>query len=299
MADEGLGGWTKAYRRRWDHPVFKSMQEAAVWAWMCDIAQFETHTLRTKWGEIELRRGEVLVSQRLIEKEFGLGRQRVRDLLTRMETTHSSEINPMIKPVKNRCPHRAGTIYQIVNYNKYQDSSGQRTLALTHSIKDQPPGKNPNENPKATQEQEYKINNTTTQGENSKSGGEEKQAVGTQIIQAFDTARVEAFGQGAARAWPGAQDIGLALNWVTAGADVKLCLEVFRDRMFTMASGGRSAPAFQYFNEIVTQAVAARNRVNAGVGRIADPDSTEAHRDRGVAAAERLREKIKEEKEHA
>lgn len=108
------GGFTRSYRRKWEHPAFRSKQEAAVWAWMCDIAQWQPSRISTRLGPVTLERGELLFSERMLEDEFGLHRNAVRRLLSVMEKER------MIAIIKDRCPHRCGTVASIVNYDKYQ-----------------------------------------------------------------------------------------------------------------------------------------------------------------------------------
>lgn len=124
MSDSNRGGWVKAYRKRWKHPLFRSYQEAAIWAWMCDVAAYGTRTISTTFGPVELRRGDILIQERTLAGEFGLSRRQVRRVLNGLETEQ------MAVPQTNRCPRRLGTVWKIVNYNKYQDISAQRQLAL-------------------------------------------------------------------------------------------------------------------------------------------------------------------------
>ena len=107
--------WLRAiYRRIWDNPVFRSEQEAAVFVWMISTAQWRETTLRTQFGPITLGVGEVLVAERSLSDRFGLHRNSVRDLLNRMVETN------MVTVFRDRCPHRAGTVLRIINYEEYQ-----------------------------------------------------------------------------------------------------------------------------------------------------------------------------------
>lgn len=107
-------GYTLSYRSKWEHPVFNSKQEAAVWAWMCDAAQWTDVAFRTKYGDVDLRRGELIITERTIAEDFGLVRHAVRDLIDRMVK------DGMIRRVLNRIPARAGTVVKIVKYDDYQ-----------------------------------------------------------------------------------------------------------------------------------------------------------------------------------
>lgn len=113
-----LGGFVKSYRRKWDNPVFRSKQEAAVWAWMCDMAQWKDTRLSTKYGPVDLKRGEILIAERQLADDFGLHRNTIRQLIQRMVD------DSMITLFRDRCPYHAGTIAQINNYDSYQCDGG-------------------------------------------------------------------------------------------------------------------------------------------------------------------------------
>lgn len=112
MSDDG--GYVKSYRRKWEHPVFRNKQEAAVWAWMCDVAQWRDTRISTKFGPIELKRGELIIAERVLAEDFGLHRNTLRNLLERMQ--HDG----MIERFSDRCPHRAGTVVKVLKYEEYQ-----------------------------------------------------------------------------------------------------------------------------------------------------------------------------------
>jgi hypothetical protein len=107
-------GFTKSYRSKWEHPIFRNKQEAAVWAWMCDVAVWDDDRIGTKFGPINLKRGELLIAERTIAGDFGLHKNTVRELLRKMA------LDGMIELSKDRCPARAGTVVKVVNYDAYQ-----------------------------------------------------------------------------------------------------------------------------------------------------------------------------------
>lgn len=138
-----MSGYARAYRRRWDHPLFKNKQEAAVWAWMTDTARFRAHEFQTRFGIVKLDRGQLLVSERTIGEEFGLGRQQVRRLMDTFENA------AMINRDTTHSASRAGTIITILNYERYQgDDADRDEVATQGKPKVQPKG-----NPKPTQDQ--------------------------------------------------------------------------------------------------------------------------------------------------
>ena len=114
------GGFTISWRRKWDNPVFKKKQEVGVWDWMCDTAQWEPKRMKTKFGPIELERGEVVIAEREVAEEFGMHRNTLRSLLQRLVD------DGMIEMIRDRIPHRAGTIVRVVKYEEYQSFANVR-----------------------------------------------------------------------------------------------------------------------------------------------------------------------------
>ena len=106
-----MAGFTKSYRDKWTHPIFRDMLEAAVWAWMCDRAVWEDTRINYCGQVISLSRGQLITSRSFISKGFRVGEQSIRTLLARMEN------DGMI----NQLPTSQGTIITICNYSKYQD----------------------------------------------------------------------------------------------------------------------------------------------------------------------------------
>lgn len=125
------GGWVKVYRRLWENPIFRNKQEAGVWVWMCACAAHEAVTIRTKYGPVHLKRGEILVAERTIAEDFGLSRRAVRSLLTRM-TEGGPQGVPMLALKRDRTGDRTGTVALVVKYHEYQCVSTQHQLPLDH-----------------------------------------------------------------------------------------------------------------------------------------------------------------------
>jgi len=113
------GGYTRSYRRMWSNPVFRTKQEAAVFAWMRDMAQWRDSRISTRFGPVDLKMGELLVAERALADDFGLHRNTVRTLLQRMVD------DGMITVFRDRCPHRAGTVVHLTNYSEYQGLTDQ------------------------------------------------------------------------------------------------------------------------------------------------------------------------------
>jgi hypothetical protein len=116
-----MSGYARAHRSRWDHPLFKKKSEAAVWAWMCDMARFREHTFQTRFGMVTLARGQILISERGIAEDFNLHKNTVRRLISTMSAAN------MISLDRDHAASRAGTIVTLLNYEKYQSDAGMKS----------------------------------------------------------------------------------------------------------------------------------------------------------------------------
>lgn len=114
------GGFTISWRRKWDNPIFRNKQEAAVWVWMCDKAQWEPTRYRTSLGPVSLERGELVIAERGLAEDFGMHRNTLRTLLQRLVD------DGMITLIRDRIPHRIGTIVRIEKYAEYQSFTNVR-----------------------------------------------------------------------------------------------------------------------------------------------------------------------------
>ncbi len=107
-------GFVKLYRKVWDHPVFVSRLEAAVFAWMFSAAAWRPSICKTKWGIVRLDTGQVLTSERSLATEFEMHPNKVRKVLSRMIQ------EGMIRRAEGQAHSNAGSIWTIVNYQLYQ-----------------------------------------------------------------------------------------------------------------------------------------------------------------------------------
>lgn len=123
------GGYTRQYRRIWCHPAFRSKQEAAVFSWLKDAARWRDGCLQTRYGPVQLRRGEVLIAEREVAEDFGLARNTLRALFDRMASMG------MIALIRGdgRAPQRAGTILAVCNYDAYQLGAELTSLGTANS----------------------------------------------------------------------------------------------------------------------------------------------------------------------
>ncbi len=82
-----------------------------------------------------------------------------------------------------------------------------------------------------------------------------------QLVQAFDQARIEAFGDHQARPWPHPDDKALAAKFLEAGADLETCQTVFAAVMQRQAAAGAQPPArLSYMAQPIADALAAHAR---------------------------------------
>lgn len=141
------GGYVRLYRRIWDNPIFRTGQEAAVFAWMVSTAQWREATINTQHGPVRLFPGEIIVAEREIAARFCLDRNAVQRLLKRMIRAS------MISADRERVTSRLGAIVAVVNYREYQgvsaDSSGTVSQLQASPEPDVSPkqAKNKEENP--------------------------------------------------------------------------------------------------------------------------------------------------------
>lgn len=78
-----------------------------------------------------------------------------------------------------------------------------------------------------------------------------------QVIQAFDRARAEAFGEPQARAWPHPNDRGDAARFLEAGATVELCASVFEAVCRRLKAANRQPPGnLRYFQSAIADTIA-------------------------------------------
>lgn len=88
-----------------------------MWAWMCDVAFYQARRVSTQYGPVLLKRGQLLTSERWIEKQFGLHRNTVRRLLQLMVDDGMIALN------RDHSASKAGTIVSLVNYEAYQSTA--------------------------------------------------------------------------------------------------------------------------------------------------------------------------------
>jgi hypothetical protein len=110
-----MSGWTCAYRKIWDHPLFKgNALRVGVWQWMIHKAAWAPVRFNVGGATIDLDRGQLCVSQAQICAETGITRKQLRTLISALEAEHAV----VTKPANDRA--NAKTIITICKYNDYQ-----------------------------------------------------------------------------------------------------------------------------------------------------------------------------------
>lgn len=114
VTNNHLSGFTLSYRSKWYHDAFRSLQEAAIWSWLCDVAVWEEEGRDVPFNgvTIHLQRRQVVTSSRFVcdKKGFGITERAWRTFLTRLKKANMIEVDSN--------PRR--TIITILNYDKFQ-----------------------------------------------------------------------------------------------------------------------------------------------------------------------------------
>jgi hypothetical protein len=138
------GGYAIVMRRVYEHPAFRSPQEASVFIWMILQAQWRDTRYRTRWGVVDLKTGELVVAERTLDGMFGLHRNAVRALIQRMVA------EGLITAFRDRCPYHAGTIFRVNKYAAYQSVRAPTEMFRNQSKTDVRTNIGPMEDPSGT-----------------------------------------------------------------------------------------------------------------------------------------------------
>lgn len=145
-------GYTRSYRRRWSHPAFRNLRDAAIWSWMTDAATWRDTAVRFSGQTVNLKRGQLVTSERFLAEGFVVDRQVIRRYLDNLVSEH------MVSLQKTH----GGTVITICNYDKYQASQDSEQPAKNPSQTHDEPTTNPNKkegNKERTEE--YKFEGKT------------------------------------------------------------------------------------------------------------------------------------------
>lgn len=107
-------GWVKSYRLPFDHWLSQDLFAKAVLDILVQWANIEDSPPNSK---IQLKRGQVATSSLELSNGFGVGRQRVRGALAKLE--HRGVINQQ--------SNQHGTVITILKYDHYQPKKKEAT----------------------------------------------------------------------------------------------------------------------------------------------------------------------------
>ena len=131
-------GYIKIWRKLEESGLLQMPETLATMLFLILHAAHKGTKRGTKYGIVELERGQGILAIRVLAKDMNLSIQTIRTILVRLEKLEILTLKPT----------HSFSIYTIVNYSKYNDVSEQSTRELTnqqHTI-----------NTPSTQEQELK-----------------------------------------------------------------------------------------------------------------------------------------------
>ena len=108
-------GYYLSHRRKFGHPLLKnSILMQGAWDWIIGNANFLPTRSEHKGRVITLERGQLLGGREYLAKEWGISPDRVRTILSKLET------DGMIK--RHQAPNHGANIITVCNYEKYQNA---------------------------------------------------------------------------------------------------------------------------------------------------------------------------------
>lgn len=121
-----IGGYVKAFRRRFEHPLFKNEKfcRGYAWDWMVAMACISPQEYDLRGTTVHLARGQFVASPDEMAEAWHWSRAAVRRFLTRLETDHM---------IDQKTGHKK-TVITICNYEFYQsdwERTGQTTGQTT------------------------------------------------------------------------------------------------------------------------------------------------------------------------
>ncbi len=121
-----------------EHPVVganprrrRGFTNTEAWIWLLIKAARRTHSVGNGWRAIQLERGQVLVGQHYLAKEWGWGTQRIRGFLKQLCDEEMTKITQR----NNRSP----SVLTICNYDKFQFGTQLDTQQITQQTASKQP----------------------------------------------------------------------------------------------------------------------------------------------------------------
>jgi hypothetical protein len=115
-------GYIKIWRKLEDSGLLQMPETLATMLFLILHATHKATKRGTKYGVIELERGQGILAIRVLAKDMKLSIQSIRTILVRLEKMEILTLKPT----------HAFSVYTIVNYNKYNDVPEQSTREATN-----------------------------------------------------------------------------------------------------------------------------------------------------------------------
>lgn len=105
--------WVKLYRSLSNDPIWTEgvFSEGQAWVDLIINSSYKKGTVHNKKGSFEVRKGQLLVSQRKLTSRWKWHRSRLRRFLNRLET---------LGKIKHKYEKGKGVIITILDYQTYQ-----------------------------------------------------------------------------------------------------------------------------------------------------------------------------------
>lgn len=121
----GPVGWIKLHRQLLHHQLWQELpfDRARAWVDLLLLANFADSMIRKRGIKVEVRRGQVGLSERELAERWGWSRGKVRRFLNELETVQ--QIEPQNEPQKNNVT----SLITITNFDRYQIEEPQNEPA--------------------------------------------------------------------------------------------------------------------------------------------------------------------------
>jgi DNA-binding MarR family transcriptional regulator len=127
-------GWFKWHRKiqkhSWLNNDSRPYRRTEAWMFLCANAEYTTSKRKGRHHNVEVNRGEILISEAKLAEIWGWSKSSVHKFL------HKLIEEKMIIKISNEKDNKNGAVYKIINYQEYQGEITQKeTNALKNSDK--------------------------------------------------------------------------------------------------------------------------------------------------------------------
>lgn len=131
-------GYVKIWRKMFDSEIQKHPELLSVWVWILAHVSYKDTTITTKYGDIQLQPGEMIVGRKKLSENFQISEMSIRTILKKLEKSKKLTIKTTNKY----------SIIRVVNWGTYQSDEEKLTSTLTNN--------QPTSNQQITTDQECK-----------------------------------------------------------------------------------------------------------------------------------------------